>query len=132
MKRLVFILLITVLSQASCENATSLNKEVKTSNPKKIDSVVTSDPEPVVDSVDYDTTHVLKETTEQKDTSMKKKKSNPDGNSIHVENAFDVNKYKNVRDDPDYVGTPCKYVDGKCIRHNHKDEEELPEDLDGE
>ena len=132
MKRLLFILLITLLTQASCENATSTNKEVETSNPEKMDSPDTLEVEPVVDSIGSDTTQIIEKVSEQKDTSasVEKKKRKTEDNSINIEDALDVNKYKSVRDDPDYIGTPCEYVNSKCIRHNHKNNEEQPNNLE--
>jgi hypothetical protein len=27
--------------------------------------------------------------------------------------------YESVRDDPNYVGTPCRMINGECINHKH-------------
>ena len=49
-----------------------------------------------------------------------------DGKFILKESKVKVEEVENApdpidpREDPDYIGTPCKYVDGECIRHNHK------------
>lgn len=133
MKRILFLVLIVMLTQSSCNpSAPTTNKEVKTSNPEKMDSTIALEPEPFIDSIAPDTTQVVKKAPEQKDTSTKNEKSKAEDNSINIEDALDVNKYKNVRDDPDYIGTPCEYIDGKCIRHDHKDVEKSPKNQEEE
>lgn len=123
--------MITLLSQTSCKNTTSSNKEIGNSNPVKIDSTITLESELVVDSIVDDTIPDIKKVPKQKDKSTleETKEDKDDDNSVNIEDAIDVNNYKSVRDDPDYIGTPCEYVDGECIRHNHKAPEESEEDL---
>lgn len=131
MKRLSFILLIAILTQSGCESSNSSNNE-ETSNSEKSDSTIALEPQPIVDSIDHKTTHdttqIIQKAPEQKDTSVEKKKRNQDHKAINIEDALDVNKYKSVRDDPDYIGTPCEIVNGECIRHNHKDESQPDEE----
>lgn len=122
MKQLSIILFITILILISCENSNSTNKEVETNNSEKVDSTVNSEPETIVDSIaqkDYDSTHDIQEIPEPKDTSVEKKESKQESKAVNIKNALDVNKNRNVRDDPDYIGTPCEYLDGECIRHDH-------------
>ena len=52
----------------------------------------------------------------------KKKTGNSACIEVKKEPVID-NNFQNVMDDPNYVGTPCLIVDGKCIRHNHGDSE---------
>lgn len=132
MHRQTFIALITILTLISCESNISKNKDVETSIPEEIDSTVTLEAYPIIDTIEYDTEKVIEKSPVEKDTAAEKEKSNAEDNSINIEDALDVNKYKSVRDDPDYIGTPCEYLDGKCIRHNHKKAEELPEKSEGD
>lgn len=93
------------------DNSSSNNKEVKTSNPEQ-----------VVDTIDHDTTELVKKAPVKKDTSKEKKKRKTENNSINIEEAVDVKKYRDERDDPNYIETPCEIVNGECIRHNHKEQ----------
>lgn len=114
--RLLLTLLISILLQTSCENDTSKHQI------KEIDPII--EKETSIDSINQefkDSTLVIPKTSESKDTSHKKKVSKQETKAINIEDAEDVNKYRNVRDDPDYIGTPCKMVNGECIRHDHKD-----------
>jgi len=129
MQRLLFILLITILTQSSCQNSNSSNKEVESNNSEKIDTAITSKPGPIVDSIAQDTVQVIQKTSEPKDTSVVKKESKHETKAINIEDALDVNKYRNVRDDPDYIGTPCEIVNGQCIRHDHGDQDQ-PDEFD--
>lgn len=127
MQRQLFILLITILTQSSCENPNSTNQEIKTSNTEKVDSTVNSEPEPIVDSIaqeDQDSTEVIEKAPEPKNTTVKKKESKQESKAINIEDALDVNKHRNVRDDPDYIGTPCEVVNGECIRHDHDNQDQ--------
>lgn len=133
MKQLSFILLITILTLSSCEDSNSTSQEIETSNIEKVDSKVNSEPETIVDSIvqkDQDSIQIIEKTTEPKDTSVEKKESEHESKAINIEDAQDVNKNRNVRDDPDYIGTPCEMVNGECIRHDHKNQEELPKNLE--
>lgn len=38
---------------------------------------------------------------------------------INVEDALNVPALTDPMKDPDYIGTPCKEIDGECIRHDH-------------
>lgn len=104
------------------DNSSFNNKEVKTSNPEKMDSPDTLNPEQVVDTIDHDTTELVKKAPVKKDTSKEKKKRKTEDNSINIEEAVDVKKYRDERDDPNYIETPCEIVNGECIRHNHKEQ----------
>ncbi len=39
---------------------------------------------------------------------------------IPVSDSVDIEYPKDPMDDPDYIGTPCEFMNGECIRHNHK------------
>ena len=124
--------MIILLFQTSCENSVSSNKEIGNSNPDKIDSTIALERKLVADSIVDDSIKDIKKVPKEKDKSTPKEKKDDktEDNSINIEDALDVNKYKSVRDDPDYFGTPCEYVNSKCIRHNHKNYEEQPNNLE--
>lgn len=46
------------------------------------------------------------------------KETNKD-NAVNIGDVVDTDTVKSVMDKPGYVGTPCKYVEGECIRHDH-------------
>ena len=45
-----------------------------------------------------------------------------------IELPIEKDYYESVWDDPDYVGTPCQYVDGECVRHQHKKQVDPPKE----
>lgn len=134
MKQLSFILLITILIQSSCQNSNSTNIKVETNNSEKVDSTIITEPEPVVDTIDQknqDTAQVTQKAAKPKDTFVEKDENKQETKAINIEDALDVNKYINVGDDPDYIGTPCEIVNGECIRHDH-DNQNQPDEFKGD
>lgn len=129
---LQFLLIIIILTHSSCENIDPTSQEIETSNSEKANITIDLEPKPIVDSIDQadqDSTQLIQKTPEPKDTFVEKKINKQDENAINIEDALDVNKYKSVRDHPDYIGTPCEIVNGECIRHDHKDQDQ-PDDFD--
>ena len=82
MKQLTCILLIAILTQSSCQNSNSSNIEVETNNSEKVDSTITSKPQPIVDSIVQDTIQVIQKAAEPKDTTVEKKESKQETKTI--------------------------------------------------
>ncbi|MDX1651604.1 MAG: hypothetical protein R3277_03870 [Brumimicrobium sp.] len=132
MNRNLLILLITLFTIAGCNSPNTTTKDAEVNNPEKTDSPVPLEPGQASDSKKDDTAQVVEEPTVKKkvSTSVQPKEDTTEGKAISIDDALDVNKYKSVRDDPDYIGTPCKYVKGECIIHDHGNNGESPNNLE--
>lgn len=57
-----------------------------------------------------------------KGISVQKKKASDSTSTKSVKELIDIDYFLDPFEDPDYIGTPCDDWNGKCTRHNHKDE----------
>lgn len=69
-------------------------------------------------------------TDQIKSISVQKKKATDSGLTKSVKELIDIDYYFDPFEDPDYIGTPCDDLNGKCTRHNHKDEQLMDRDRD--
>lgn len=115
-----------MLTQSSCDNSSSTNYKAKSKDLTTPSSTNTSEQNSKVDSIVSDTTSVTKTESDHKDTVVKKSEESDereeDNKAINIDEAVDIKKQRDVRDDPGYIGTPCELIEGECIRHDHSEQ----------
>ena len=109
---IIILLLLIFLSNCESDSSSEVkaNKEVQRAPEleKESDHMVNTD------TAFLDTTSFKVIPAEPKKNSGTKTPNIPQKKPLIDDN------FQNVMDDPNYIGTPCLIIDGKCVRHNHK------------
>lgn len=112
-KSFLSLIIVSLVSLSSCEN----NKPLK----ETTENVEVETRAMEIEPTQEDNKIELDSIVEKREKPLQKESSSSSDTTVGVkELPVEKDYYESERDNPDYIGTPCEMLNGKCYRHNHK------------